>query len=108
MGVRVSRPAAWYLRRQGGRLYVWARPVSSRAALLRHTTGEPPPEVDFDRITHEGLELYFETGLGFRWVEIEATLFPPGVEVIWDGTQPAAGGCHAFVSESLARLAREC
>jgi hypothetical protein len=85
--VQVSKAAGWYLRKRGGRLYVWTRPIGGRseAAILRHTTRSRPRGVEFDRVDYPGLELWFEEGMLIDGIKIGMTLLPPGVQIRFFG-----------------------
>jgi hypothetical protein len=81
--VRVTLAGAWWLNRRGGRLYVWATPLGSAWLTLRWSRNEPGG-VEFQRVERQGVEVFVQEGMPWRWIEIGMGLFPPGIAVTSD------------------------
>lgn len=67
-----------WIRRHGGRVYVWATPAARGYKRLRTATTQPP-DVQFACETVDGIDVYMEIGLFdlSRPLRIERRIVPP-------------------------------
>ncbi len=92
MRVDVSAEAGEFVRRQGGRLWVWAaypRMCCGGAPAYMHAATTPPPGLsDFSPVHSADLEVWFRAPAGRRPDVLEIDVrgrHHPRVEAYWEG-----------------------